>query len=67
MANCLGKVAVSIKEDAFGTQQLENTKYTPLVIRNRDESGKNRDGNYLFHDYRLKDLSLYPADAQFFN
>ena len=62
VANCLGKVAISAKEGAFGPQSLpENKKYEPLVIR--DLEGNNKNNAFKFNDYRLKDLSLFPADA----
>lgn len=30
----------------------------------RDLEGNNKNNAFKFHDYRLKDLSLFPADAQ---
>ena len=40
----------------------EAKKYEPLVIR--DLSGSNQQSNFKFTDYRLKDLALFPTDAQ---
>ena len=60
MANCLGKVAVGLNENAFNKQLQEIPEDIPL--RTRDGSAPTNQGKYIFKDYRLKDLRQYAPD-----